>query len=286
VSRLRRLLAPLLVLVVLCLVCAPWAGAAALPSGPLVSFVELELLPAKKGSKLGGLLGRIATVDPNGGARSVLAGPPDLSVVPIGAPSWSGDGSAVAFAAGEEESPTRIYLADADGNHLRLLTAAGHATGPVLSPDGQWVAFERTRIRTPHLDPKDPLKFARHLYFSSTTWIVPVTGGRARRLTSWGNRRFASPSSFSADGTLLAVSVDDRRDPETVELLDVATGKVRATQVEASDAAFSPDGSRIAFSSYRDGGSPRASTGRSRWASSTSRRPTSAARTASPVHPN
>jgi Tol biopolymer transport system component len=217
-----------------------------------MEFLAAPKESAKKESKL---FGRIATVDANGGGRQVLIGPSALGKVPVGAPTWSADGSEVAFAAGADESPTRIFLADSEGGHLRPLTAAGKATGPVLSPDGRWLAFERTRMHTPHLDPKDPLKFATHLYFSSTTWIVPTTGGRARRITSWGNGRFASPSSFSPDGSLLAVSVGSAGKPQTVEVVDAATGKVRRTEVEAADAAFSPDGSRIAFSSYRDRGS-------------------------------
>jgi dipeptidyl aminopeptidase/acylaminoacyl peptidase len=255
-SRRSRVFAPLLVLLALSLFCSPGAAAAVLPGGPLISFVELEFLPAKKGSKLGGLVGRIATVGTNGGGRQVLVGPPELAKVPIGAPSWSADGSEVAFAAGAEEGPTRIYLADADGSHVRRLAVAGRASGPVLSPDGRWIAFERSRMHRPsHLDPKNPFKFAAHLYFSSTTWVVPAAGGRARRITSWGNGHFASPSSFSADGSLLALSVGEPGKPEQVDLVDVPSGKLRKVEVDAADAAFSPDGSRIAFSSYRDGGS-------------------------------
>jgi Tol biopolymer transport system component len=234
---------------------SPGATAAVLPGGPLISFAELEFLPAKKGAKHGGLVGRIATVNAGGGGRRVLVGPPELPSVPIGAPSWSADGSEFAFAAAVEEGPGGIYLADADGSHVRRLAAAGRASGPVLSPDGRWIAFQRSRTHTPHLNPKDPLKFAGHLYFSSTTWIVPASGGRARRITSWGNGHFASPSSFSADGSLLALSVSEAGKPERVHLVDVPGGKLRKVEVDAADAAFSPDGSRIAFSSYRDGGS-------------------------------
>jgi Tol biopolymer transport system component len=257
VSHALRRFAPFLVLVVLCLTGAPGAVAAVLPGGPLISLAEMEFLAAPKGSaqEESKLFGRIATVDANGGGRQVLLGPSALGRVPIGAPTWSADGSEVAFAAGADEGPNRIFLADSDGTHLRPLTAAGKATGPVLSPDGRWLAFERTRMHTPRLSLKDPLKFASHLYFSSTTWIVPTTGGRARRITSWGNGRFASPSSFSPDGLLLALSVGSAGKPQTVEIVDAATGKVRRTEVEAADAAFSPDGSQIAFSSYRDHGS-------------------------------
>jgi Tol biopolymer transport system component len=255
VPSLRRVLAPLFVLLALCLASSPGAAAAVLPGRPWISFTELEFPPTKKGSKIGGVIGRIATVGANGGGRRVLIGPPSLSKVPIGAPTWSGDGSEVAFAALAAEGPRRIYLANADGTDARPLLAAGDATGPVLSPDGRWIAFERTRNHAPHLNPKHPLKFAADLYYSSTTWIAPLAGGRARRITSWGDGRFASPSSFSADSSLLALSVSAPGRPQAVDLVDVPTGKVRKVEVDATHAAFSPDGSQVAFSSYRDGGS-------------------------------
>jgi Tol biopolymer transport system component len=237
VPSLRRAFASLLVVVAICLASLPGAAAAVLPGGPLISFAELEFPPAQKGSKIGGLVGRLATVDANGGGWRVVIGPPGLSKVPIGAPTWSGDGSEVAFAALAKEGPRRIYLANADGTHVRPFGAAGDAMAPVLSPDGRWIAFEQTR------------------HYSATAWIAPLAGGRARRITSWGDGRFASPSSFSADGSLLALSVSAPRKPQAVDLVDVPTGKVRRVEVDAADAAFSPDGSRFAFSSYRDGGS-------------------------------
>lgn len=249
----------LLSLVVAALGCAAGGalGETTLPPGPRLSFVEAEYPPAKEGrstapNRQPGLLARIVTVDADGRARRVLIGPPSVSLAPIGAPAWSGDGGEIAFAAEAGPESLGIYRADADGTGIRAIPAAGHATRPVLSPDGRWVAFERIRTHTPKIDPKDPLKSLAHFYLSSTAWIASVDGGRAHRLTPWGNGRFATPTSFSPDGSLLAVTVDTRHKPEAVDLVDVVSGKTRRVEAEAGEAAFSPDGSQIAFSSNRD----------------------------------
>lgn len=91
-----------------------------------------------------------------------------------------------------------------------------------------------------------------HGYKSQTTWTVPSTGGRPRRLTRWQNNRFSLPTSFPPDGSLLAMTVTAPGADEEVDTVEVATGQVHTIQVEAREAAFSPDGSRIAFTSFRD----------------------------------
>lgn len=75
------------------------------------------------------------------------------------------------------------------------------------------------------------------------------------------NLRFLQGGELSPDGTLLAYSVshvvkDDNEEFTTLYLLDVATGNVRQlTSGTRKDGkpAFSPDGSKIAFTSKREG---------------------------------
>ena len=67
--------------------------------------------------------------------------------------AWSPDGTAVAFTrvsrvgSGQtEHDSTSLWLVDADGTNERLLTAAYrvmHGVGPVWSPDGRYIAYQR-----------------------------------------------------------------------------------------------------------------------------------------------
>lgn len=63
-------------------------------------------------------------------------------------PSWSPDGTRIAFSRsrvgpGEGEVVSAIYVARADGTGLRRLTTRGDCTSPTWSPDGTRIAFVR-----------------------------------------------------------------------------------------------------------------------------------------------
>jgi dipeptidyl aminopeptidase/acylaminoacyl peptidase len=122
----------------------------------------------------------------------------------------------------------------------------------VVSPDGSQVAFAQTKQQVQG-NPKDPLSFFLDFYESTSTWIVPTTGGKAQRLTPWRNHLKITPSSFSPDGGLLALgrNLGKGAGPEAV-VLDLASGAVNLIAPEAEEPNFSPDGSQVAFISYRD----------------------------------
>ena len=157
-----------------------------------------------------------------------------------------------------DQTRLRVYVADADGGGLRPVPGTIGASNPVISPDGESIAYSISRIRRPKLDPNNPkslIPALEHSFGGSTTWIAPVAGGKARRLTEWENNRWAQPSSFSPDGSLLAVTMVPPLSAERVDTVDLATGRTRTVEMKAGEASFSPDGSRIAFTSYRAGGS-------------------------------
>ena len=57
------------------------------------------------------------------------------------APSWSGDGSQIAFWS-DRDGQSDIYTMDADGSNIRRRTRTPRREGgPVLSPDGRYIAY-------------------------------------------------------------------------------------------------------------------------------------------------
>jgi Tol biopolymer transport system component len=174
----------------------------------------------------------------------------------LGGMSWSPDGSEIAFAAearAEVASSRAIYLMDADGSGLRRLPGTRGGADPVFAPDGSTLAFSRSKLRLPKLDPTRFPPTPGHSYSSTTTWLLDLPAGEARQLTAWRNGLDVTPGSFSPDGSTLAMTRRDRhrRGPEVL-LMPLAGGPPRILAHLAEEPVFSPDGDRLAIVGYRN----------------------------------
>jgi len=124
-----------------------------------------------------------------------------------------------------------IWIADREGGNLRRLTSGGHEGQPAFSPDGSLVAFTGAYDGT------------------RSVYVVPSSGGDPRQLTYHpadgevaGWTRDGKNVVFSSERTAFARDV--------VQLFTVPVEGGFATQVplaRASEASFSPDGSRVAY---------------------------------------
>jgi Tol biopolymer transport system component len=257
-----------MVVAALALLVAASAAAAAIPAGPRLSFFELEYVKTKApGSGEAPQETRLVSADPNGHDRRTVLRDPAVEMVAL-ASSWSADGGEVAFlgeplaAAGGQAGPrkskegeTRAYVAGADGTGVGAIPGTEGTYSALLSADGKWLAFTRIRKHEPKPNPKNPISFINslsHSYNSTSTWIVSVAGGKPRRLTPWENGRTSVPSSFSPDGSTLAVTVEQPGKPLRVDTIDLKSGKTQTLMSDAVEAVYSPDGSKVAFLSYRD----------------------------------
>lgn len=145
-------------------------------------------------------------------------------------PSWSPDGTKIAFAVGVYEN-TQIYSMDIDGKNIKRLTE-NHASdiSPAWSPDGTKIAFISNR----DYDRKSEL------------YIMDADGKNQRRLTKDGN--YDDFPRWSPDGTKIVYQSDD-----AIYTIDT-DGKNRKKLLDnASTPNWSPDGTKIAFVSTIEG---------------------------------
>ncbi len=158
---------------------------------------------------------------------------------PLSGVAWSADGERIAFT-GSKGNKAGIYTARANGSRLRFVKGTRGGSNPVFSPDGRRIAFSREHL-------------GRGFFLGTTPWVADVDGDRARRLAKWRQGVEYVPSSFSHDGSALAVTrtkFGSNRPRALLLKLDKSGGRRPLAAFSASDAAFSPDGSKIAIVRY------------------------------------
>ncbi|MAF10807.1 hypothetical protein CMK11_10175, partial [Candidatus Poribacteria bacterium] len=150
-------------------------------------------------------------------------------------PTWSPDGSRLAFAQGD--SFRDIFTMHADGSNIVNLTndGAGSQGNPHISPDGAKIAY--TTGGTP-----------------SDIIVANVDGTSPVNLTNSAFRN--SYPRWSPDGSQI-VFTSNRDGVWQVYVMDSATGASQTnlsnSGVDDNEPEFSPDGTKIVFASSRDG---------------------------------
>lgn len=215
-----------------------WAVAA--EPGPRLAVVKLKTSERTE----------LFTTDALGGSKSVLlaASASEVpAVYPFSGPSWSPDGTRLAFTAliGQRSdlftsSPhTMLGLIGADGGRAEPIPSTDGGYGAVFSPDGGSIAYARDlRRRRPS---------GRGFFESSSIWLVDLASGKSRQLTPWRDGLFQIPSSFSPDGAQLGftrIRGGKERDAMAMELNGSAATVLARNALEP---VFSPDGGKVAF---------------------------------------
>jgi TolB protein len=154
-------------------------------------------------------------------------------------PNWSPDGKI--FFTSNREGKREIYSMNADGSGVRRFTTIG-AKSSSWSPDGSKVAFLSL---SPELD---------NTYHLFEVFVADADGGNVRMVTK------DPPSSFSpcwsGDDASITFAVDNLAAASNIFQVDLNGGnRKRLTAGPKIDeqAAISPDGSKLAFQSNRDG---------------------------------
>lgn len=157
-------------------------------------------------------------------AQSVLA-----SNEPIMSPSWSPDGSRLAYVSFDQKKPIVVVQNLAQGTTRVVANFRGNNSAPAWSPDGRQLAVALS---------KDGL---------TQIYRLPATGGEPHRLTD--SPGIDTQPSFSPDGQWIAFTSDRGGSPQ-VYRMPAAGGPAQRLTFEGTynvGPRFSPDGRYLAF---------------------------------------
>jgi len=177
----------------------------------------------------------IATVPMDGGPPTWLT---DERLFVTSGPSWSTDGSKIAFAA-HDRGGQRLFVANADGTGVHAITGADlyWTADAAWSPDGEWIAFTASGVS----GDREP-----------STWdvfVVRPDGSELENVTRTpSTHEDESGPTWSPDGTRIAFARAGTEDQRIV-IRRVAGGEetiLTSGHIDSSP-AWSPDGRWIAF---------------------------------------
>jgi Tol biopolymer transport system component len=213
-------------------------------------------MPARVSASVAGSDGRIVfddyvtqqlySINPDGSALAQLTHLPSGDAPAL--PSWSPDGSRILFNLGNPSGEgIRIWIMRADGSHQRQLASDTRGfldLRPQYTPDGARIVFTRCQ-------PGDGV---------CAIWIMRADGTDKQPITPYkvGTHEASDfEPSVSPDGTRVAYTAFDQHgitaQIRVVRLDGTGNHAVSPPAIEAGHPGWSPDGTRITFSSNRPG---------------------------------
>ena len=215
------------------------------PDGQKIAFLSFRDLHRIEAGGI--ILSEIYVMNPDGTNPINLTQVPER---PDGSPSWSPDGTQIAFRSAKAFKwdllfHSDIWVMDADGGNPRNLTNH-HAqdSSPDWSPDGRQIAFHSDRNRDWEFEVQEK-NWEVYVMNTDDTNLINLTNHLAKD---------SSPD-WSPDGNQIAFTSDRDGNTEVYVMNADGANPINLTNHPAGDSspAWSPDGRQIAFSSNRDG---------------------------------
>lgn len=148
----------------------------------------------------------------------------------------SPDGRRIAFDS-DRDGERGVFVADADGQHVRRISGEGFAAVPSWSPDSESLVFAKAQPGNPDV---------------WNLWTVALSTGESKQITQ---QRAGQPwgGSWFPNGKRIAYGLDDK-----LIVLDLETGAEHAYASPRKDRlvrvpSVSPDGDRVIFQVTGDG---------------------------------
>ena len=210
------------------------------PDGKRVAFVRVTVNAKKEGYDTAVW---IVPTDASEPARAFTAGPRDSS------PRWSPDGTTLAFLRSASKDgkpePPQIHVIPAGGGEARGVTDLPRGAGaPVWSPDGESLAF------TSPANAKDLEKKAKRKQAPDAEGRQEGRrGARERRPGDHPRRSTASTAAATPDDSPAQPRVGRSTCPRRARRPSPSSS--RAAPFDEDNLAFSPDGSRIFYTTNR-----------------------------------
>jgi TolB protein len=176
----------------------------------------------------------IWVMNPDGSGDTQLTFPGESNISNT-FPSWSPDGTRIAFAS-DRDGNDEVYVMNADGSGQTNLTNNPDSDDqPSWSPDGTRIAFNSLRDG------------------NAEVYVMDADGSGQTNITN--NPEFDGSPSWSPDGTRIGFTSIRDGNAEVYVMDADGSGQTNITNNPASDGgpSWSPDGTRIAFTSFRDG---------------------------------
>ncbi len=181
-------------------------------------------------------------------------------------PTWSPDGSQLAFVSDREER-TQIYVMPSDGGEAEVLTSGKNAVSSIAwSPKGDSIAFlapdAKSEAEEKKEKDKDDARVVDKDDKPARLWVVGLTDKKTRKLSS-DDWRIAEMK-WALEGDRLLVVATKHPEPLvwrnrilSVSLADGATKEIATPSGPVSDLQVSLDGKLLSFRGARgDGPSP------------------------------
>jgi Tol biopolymer transport system component len=217
----------------------------------------------------------IHVMNPDGTGGSALVSGPTVDTFP----TWSPDGSRIAFVREISKAESELYVMNADGTGVTLIKGDWQGSEPAWSPDGSRFAYycacsgaihvmnsdgtgdrrftESTATGNPAWSPDgSKIAFEAAHQGNDEIFVMNADGSGLERLTD--DPRFDLYPSWSPDGSRIAFSRIEGGN-ENIYVMNADGSSVsRLTDHPAEDSApaWSPDGAKIAFTRPSPGGVP------------------------------